>query len=71
MNVYEFSMNIKEWWKDEDEDKELGVGGSLLYTMDMQSNGWNHIKILNIKKLTEITKRGNDRKYKGPNWNIL
>jgi len=34
----EFSINMKEWWKEEDENREkkLGVGGSLLYTMDMQ-----------------------------------
>jgi len=45
----------RRWWKDdedagrkkkrEDDEKwnKLGVGGSLLHTIDMQSNGRNHI----------------------------
>jgi len=37
MNVDEFGMNMKKWWKEE--EKKLGVGGTLLNIMDLQSNG--------------------------------
>ena len=30
--------------EDEAEQKRLDVGGSVLYMMDLQSNGWNQIK---------------------------
>jgi len=42
MNVDEFGMNMRKWWKERrrrNEGKKLGVGGTPLNIIDLQSNG--------------------------------
>ena len=36
-------MNVDEE-EDEEKQKRLGVDSSMLYTMNLQSNSWKHIK---------------------------
>ena len=44
MKMMKNDLKMKNNMKEEDEEKKLGVGGSLLHMVDLQSNGWNHIK---------------------------
>jgi hypothetical protein len=45
---------IKEEY--EEKQKKIGVGDSLLHTMGLQSNSWNHIKNIRHEKTNRVDK---------------
>ena len=59
-------MKKKMREEDEEKQKRLDVGGSVLYTIDLDQTVEIILKILDIIILTERTEIGNRRIYKGP-----
>jgi len=65
MKINTLKMMNKKKREDDEKWTKLGVDGSLLTTMDMQSNAKIKSKILNIKKSTEGSKLTNGAKQEG------